>query len=93
MKISKRVTAIWLVTVSVAACEAERAPAGITCDKLRSLKVGMSVENVRTLLGSPVQEIQQDGHIAFGGPKETDMEWGWPSHVNGVRLYLATDGS
>jgi len=79
---------IWLLALNIAACEVERAPAGVTCEKLRSLKIGMTVESVRGLLGSPVQEVRQDGHVAVGGPEGTDMSWGWPSQGNGVRLYL-----
>ena len=67
----------------MAAC-VEQAPVGITCEKLRALRVGMPLEEVRGLLGSPPLEYVQDGHIAFGS-KETDRLWGWRGDV---RLYV-----
>jgi hypothetical protein len=77
--------AMCLTAAISVACEIERAPDGITCDKLRSLSVGMSVSEVHALLGSPVQETHQDGHVVFGEPA-TDLQWAWPGSV---RLYLS----
>ena len=73
------------MTAATSAACAERAPAGITCDKLRSLKAGMLIEQVRGLLGSPPLEYQQDGHTVFSS-KRTDRLWGWPGP--GVKLYI-----
>ena len=71
----KRILALCLMTAAMSAACAERAPAGITCDKLRSLKAGMLIEQVRGLLGSPPLEYQQDGHTVFSS-KRTDRLWG-----------------
>src|SRR5947207_6758452 len=76
----------FVLAFGVVACE--RSPSGITCNKLRSLRVGMPIEQVRQLLGSPPRELEQDGHIAFGGPRDTDVTWNWPSATNGERLYV-----
>jgi hypothetical protein len=87
-KMSKHAVAlaICLTAGSLVGCASERAPESITCDKLRLLKVGMSVEEVRAVLGSPVQEFRQDGRTVFGEPKGTDLRWAWPGSV---RLYLS----
>jgi hypothetical protein len=77
------------IAASVTACEAERAPAGITCDKLRALRIGMSIDEVRALLGPPYNEIRQTGNVVFGGPEGTDMSWNWMEYSNGVRLYVS----
>jgi hypothetical protein len=86
--VARPLTILIAIVVVASACNRERAPAGITCDKLRSLRVGMPVGEVRRLVGSPLHEVKQDGRTVFGGPKRTDMSWDWRSESSGVRLYL-----
>ena len=85
----QRALTVCCIAASVTACEAERAPAGITCDKLRALRIGMSIDEVRALLGPPYNEIRQTGNVVFGGPEGTDMSWNWMEYSNGVRLYVS----
>ena len=75
-----------MAACALSGCEAERAPQGITCAALRSLRVGMSVEQVGALLGTPEHDVRQDGHTMFGGPDGTDRQWFWDGPV---RLYVS----
>jgi hypothetical protein len=68
----------------------------MTCDRLRGLKLGMPIEDVRRLLGSPPQEwhagdvVNSSGqtiHVSLGGP-DRDTFWTWDSQSSGVRLHL-----
>jgi hypothetical protein len=47
----------------------------------------MPIEEVRGLLGSPLKEFVQDGHMALGSEK-TDRLWTWYDRTNGVRLQM-----
>jgi hypothetical protein len=85
---SCRAVAMCVLLACLIGCEVERAADGITCDKLRSLKIGMSIDEVRTLMGSPLQEVRQDGNTNFGGPKGADTAWSWSHNSNAVRLFL-----
>jgi hypothetical protein len=88
-RLFRNVVIVGCFAVSLAACEAERAPAGITCKQLRALQVGMSSDEVRALLGPPINDHRQDGRTVFGGPRGTDMQWDWSEPgSNGVRLNL-----
>jgi hypothetical protein len=68
------------MSVAMSGCEVERAPAGVTCEKLRALRVGMPIEDVRRLLGSPPSDVVQDGRTAFG-EKDADRAWYWHAPV------------
>lgn len=72
--------------LAAAGCSREVAPPQITCDKLRGLKVGLPIEDVRRLLGSPPRERRRTESVSFG-PKR-DMYWTWDSQSSGVRLHL-----
>ena len=84
----RHVILVCCVVMGITACERERAPNGITCDKLRALRIGMSAGEVRALVGSPIHDYRRDEHTTLGGPKGTDMQWDWMDGSNGVRLYL-----
>lgn len=85
-RMTKRTLLVCLLAiVTFGACGREQAPSGITCEKLRSLSAGMSIEEARRLLGSPPLEYQQDGHTVFSS-KSADRLWGWPGP--GVKLYI-----
>ena len=75
-----------LAACALSGCEAERAPQGVTCAALRSLRVGMSVEQVASLLGAPDWDVRQDGQTMFRGPDGTDRQWSWDGPV---RLYVS----
>jgi len=81
----KRILVLSLLTAAASVGCAERAPAGINCEKLRSLRAGMPIDQVRSLLGTPPLDYQQDGHTVFSA-KQTDRLWGWPGP--GVKLYI-----
>jgi hypothetical protein len=83
---NKRTLFVCLVVIATfEACGGERAPSGITCEKLRALRFGMPIEEARRLLGPPPLEYQQDGHTVFSS-KQADRLWGWPGP--GVKLYI-----
>jgi len=69
-----------LVLVIAPACERERAPSGITCDALRSLKRGMPIAEVRRLLGPPARETRQTGNVVFDS-RGADQSWRWEGPV------------
>src|ERR1700730_9164604 len=56
----KRILVLSLLTAAASVGCAERAPAGINCEKLRSLRAGMPIDQVRSLLGTPPLDYQQD---------------------------------
>jgi hypothetical protein len=80
-----RILVLSLLTAAMSVACSERAPAGINCEKLRSLSAGMPIEQVRGSLGSPPLEYGQDGHTVFSS-KHADRLWGWPGP--GVKLYI-----
>jgi hypothetical protein len=72
--------------LTAAGCSREVAPLQITCDKLRGLKVGLPIENVRRLLGSPPKEWRRTENVGFGPNRDT--YWTWDSQSSGIRLHL-----
>lgn len=70
---------IVLIAFGMVACEVVESPSGITCEKLRQLKVGMTFDEVRDILGTPPWE--GDNH---GQDREHDREWSYT--VGAVRL-------
>jgi hypothetical protein len=74
------------VVLAAAGCAREAAPPNITCNKLRELKVGLPIEDVRRLLGSPPQEWRANEHVSFG--QNRDTYWTWDSYASGVKLHL-----
>lgn len=84
----RQFVAMSIIAVSSTSCQRESTPSGITCAKLPALHVGMPIEEVRRIVGSPPVELAQDGHIVFGGGlPETDRSWDF-TNTDGVRLYL-----
>jgi hypothetical protein len=81
-------TLICLVIVALSACETERAPEGITCDTLRALTVGMTIEDARALLPPAPAVYVKDAHTVIGGPVGADTSWLWSGNGSAVRLQL-----
>jgi hypothetical protein len=79
---------VCLLLVTSSACETERAPEGITCDKLRALRVGMTIEEARDLLPPAAEVYVKDAHTVIGGPPGADTTWLWSGNGSGVRLQL-----
>jgi hypothetical protein len=84
-RMTRRTLFACLLALITFACAREQAPAGITCEKLRSLRAGMPIEEAGRLLGTPPIDDQQDGHTVFSS-KRADRLWGWPGP--GVKLYI-----
>jgi hypothetical protein len=81
-----RIAAVLLVCALATSCGNEVAPPQITCNKLRGLKVGLSIEDVRRLLGAPPQESRRTQNTSVGS--DADTYWTWDSQSSGVRLHL-----
>ena len=80
LRVRSAICSVALV-VLVAACE--RAPAGITCDKLRSLRLGMTGEQVRTILGEPPRTYP----LVSPAEASTPLIWDY-GDPSGVRLQV-----
>ena len=68
-----------LIVLGMVACEVVERPPGITCEKLRHLKVGMTFDKVRDILGPPPWEGDNVG-------QNTNYDRSWEYTVGAVRL-------
>ena len=68
------------------ACDIVHAPSGITCDKLRALKIGMTPDEVNAVLGPP-----PNGRYPLISPGPSPILWNYSNDSpidGGVRLFV-----
>ena len=89
------IAAVLLASALTTGCGREVAPPQITCEKLRGLKVGLPIEDVRRLLGSPPEEWRKGEEVRVGEKTfrvsvggAADTYWTWDSQASGVRLHV-----